>query len=48
MILHGSLAPESAIVKLGLRGPDRKSRVQRPAIVYDNGDEAIRAIASGA
>jgi dihydroxy-acid dehydratase len=46
-ILHGSLAPESAIVKLGLRGPDRRSEFSGPAIVYDNGDAAIRAIARG-
>jgi dihydroxy-acid dehydratase len=46
-ILHGSLAPESAIVKLGLRGPDRKSEFSGPAIVYENGDVAIRAIARG-
>jgi dihydroxy-acid dehydratase len=46
-ILHGTLAPESAIVKLGLRGPDRKSEFSGPAIVYDNGDVAIRAIARG-
>jgi dihydroxy-acid dehydratase len=46
-ILHGTLAPESAIVKLGLRGPDRRSEFSGPAIVYDNGDMAIRAIARG-
>jgi dihydroxy-acid dehydratase len=46
-ILHGTLAPESAIVKLGLRGPERRSEFSGPAIVYDNGDVAIRAIARG-
>ena len=46
-ILHGTLAPESAIVKLGLRGPERKSEFSGPAIVYDNGDVAMRAIARG-
>jgi dihydroxy-acid dehydratase len=34
-------------VKLGLRGPDRRSEFSGPAIVYDNGDAAIRAIARG-
>jgi dihydroxy-acid dehydratase len=46
-ILHGSLAPESAIVKLGLRGDDRKAQFSGPAIVYDNGAEAMQAIARG-
>ncbi len=46
-ILHGTLAPESAIVKLGLRGPDRKSEFSGPAIVYDDGETAMRAIARG-
>jgi dihydroxy-acid dehydratase len=46
-ILHGTLAPESAIVKLGLRGPDRKAEFSGPAIVYDDGESAMRAIARG-
>jgi dihydroxy-acid dehydratase len=47
VILHGSLAPESAIVKLGLRGPDRETRFSGPAIVFDDAREAIRAIEKG-
>jgi dihydroxy-acid dehydratase len=46
-ILHGTLAPESAIVKLGLRGAGRPSRFCGPAIVFDNGPEAMAAIARG-
>ncbi|HEV7447372.1 MAG TPA: dihydroxy-acid dehydratase [Steroidobacteraceae bacterium] len=46
-ILRGSLAPDSAIVKLGLRGPDRVARFSGPAIVYDDGAQAMQAIASG-
>jgi dihydroxy-acid dehydratase len=47
VILRGSLAPESAIVKLGLRGPDRKTQFTGPAIVYDDAAEAMRGIAKG-
>jgi dihydroxy-acid dehydratase len=46
-ILRGSLAPESAIVKLGLRGPGRATHFAGPAIVFDEGPEAIRAIQRG-
>ncbi|MGA3293427.1 MAG: dihydroxy-acid dehydratase [Candidatus Acidiferrales bacterium] len=47
VILRGTLAPESAIVKLGLRGPDRKTRFTGPAIVYEDAGEAMRSIANG-
>ncbi|HEV7714614.1 MAG TPA: dihydroxy-acid dehydratase, partial [Steroidobacteraceae bacterium] len=47
VILHGSLAPESAVVKLGLRGPQRKASFTGPAVVYDNGVEAIEGIRQG-
>jgi dihydroxy-acid dehydratase len=47
VILHGSLAPESAVVKLGLRGGDRKARFSGPAIVYDDGAKAMEAIGRG-
>jgi dihydroxy-acid dehydratase len=47
VVLHGSLAPESAIVKLGLRDPSRKDKFKGKAIVYDDGFEAIRAIREG-
>jgi dihydroxy-acid dehydratase len=46
-ILHGSLAPESAIVKLGLRGTGRQSRFKGPAIVFDTGQAAMAAISCG-
>ena len=48
VILRGSLAPESAIVKLGVRDGSRTSRFSGPAIVYDDGNQAMRAIESGA
>jgi dihydroxy-acid dehydratase len=47
VVLRGSLAPESAIVKLGLRDPGRKDRFSGAAIVYDDGFEAIRGIQAG-
>jgi dihydroxy-acid dehydratase len=47
VILRGSLAPESAVVKLGLRDPSRKDRFSGEAIVYDDGFEAIRGIRNG-
>jgi dihydroxy-acid dehydratase len=47
VILHGSLAPESAIVKLGLRGPDRVTRFTGAAIVYEGAAEAIQGIKNG-
>jgi dihydroxy-acid dehydratase len=47
VILKGSLAPESAVVKLGLRDPARKDRFKGKAIVYDDGFEAIAAIQRG-
>jgi dihydroxy-acid dehydratase len=46
-ILHGSLAPESAIVKLGLRGPYRVTRFEGKAIVYEEVAGAIRGIKNG-
>jgi dihydroxy-acid dehydratase len=46
-VLHGSLAPDSAIVKLGLRGEGRQSTFTGPAVVFDNGSEAMAAIARG-
>jgi dihydroxy-acid dehydratase len=47
VVLRGSLAPESAIVKLGLRDPNRKARFSGPAIVYDDGFDAIDGIQRG-
>ena len=46
-VLHGTLAPESAIVKLGLRGTARPSRFSGPAVVFDNGPAAMAAISQG-
>jgi dihydroxy-acid dehydratase len=47
VVLHGSLAPESAIVKLGIRGPGRKTQFTGTAVVYENGPEAIEGIQKG-
>jgi dihydroxy-acid dehydratase len=46
-ILRGTLAPESAIAKLGLRGAGRATRFSGPAIVFDNGPAALAAISRG-
>ena len=45
-ILRGSLAPESAIVKLGLSG-SRLETFDGPAAVYDDSDLALRDLADG-
>jgi dihydroxy-acid dehydratase len=47
VVLRGSLAPESAILKLGIRTADRQTRFAGPALVYDDGVEAIDAIRDG-
>ncbi|MEN3282405.1 MAG: dihydroxy-acid dehydratase [Solirubrobacteraceae bacterium] len=47
VVLHGSLAPESAILKLGVREPGRQTRFAGPALVYDDGMAAIAAIRAG-
>jgi dihydroxy-acid dehydratase len=47
VILKGSLAPESAIVKLGLRDAVRKDKFRGEAIAYDDGYEAIEGIRRG-
>jgi dihydroxy-acid dehydratase len=47
VILKGSLAPESAVVKLGIRDPSRKDKFRGKAIVYDDGFVAIEAIKKG-
>jgi dihydroxy-acid dehydratase len=46
-ILRGSLAPESAIVKLGLRTGGRVEKFEGPAVVYDDGFAAIADIQAG-
>src|SRR5262245_13452238 len=47
VILHGSLAPESAVVKLGLREPSRKARFSGPAVVFESAPEAMEGIRQG-
>jgi dihydroxy-acid dehydratase len=47
VILHGSLAPESAVVKLGVRVDGRKAKFSGTAIVYDSGTQAMEAIERG-
>jgi dihydroxy-acid dehydratase len=47
VVLHGSLAPESAILKLGIREPGRQTRFTGTALVYDDGMAAIDAIRNG-
>jgi dihydroxy-acid dehydratase len=46
-ILHGSLAPESAIVKLGLREAGRRTQFCGPAVVFDDCPSALQAIGRG-
>jgi dihydroxy-acid dehydratase len=45
-VLKGSLAPESAIVKLGIRG-SRLEKFDGPAVVYDDSELAMRHLADG-
>jgi dihydroxy-acid dehydratase len=47
VVLRGSLAPESAIIKLGVRDENRRAQFTGPAIVYDDALNAIDAIAHG-
>ena len=47
VVLKGSLAPESAIIKLGIRDASRKTKFKGPAVVFDSGQEAIKAIEDG-
>jgi len=47
VVLRGSLAPESAIIKLGVRNGERPSHFSGTAIVFDDGGQAMRAIESG-
>ena len=46
VILHGSLAPESAIIKLGT-GKNRKLAITGPALVFENGQDATDALRAG-
>jgi dihydroxy-acid dehydratase len=47
VVLHGSLAPESAITKPGARGADWKTQFTGTAVVYDGIVEAIEGIQKG-
>jgi dihydroxy-acid dehydratase len=47
VVLHGSLASESAIVKLGVRDAGRATRFSGAAGVFDNGPDAIQGIQNG-
>ncbi|HEY3729732.1 MAG TPA: dihydroxy-acid dehydratase [Steroidobacteraceae bacterium] len=46
-ILHGSLAPESAVVKLGIRDGSRPESFDGPAVVFEDTRSAMNAIAAG-
>jgi dihydroxy-acid dehydratase len=47
VVLHGSLAPESAIVKPGLRAPGQPLRFSGTAVVYDDVPGAIAGVQTG-
>jgi dihydroxy-acid dehydratase len=47
VVLHGSLAPESAIVKPGLRAPGQPLRFSGTAVVYDDVPGAIAGVQRG-
>jgi dihydroxy-acid dehydratase len=48
VVLRGSLAPESAIIKPGLRTPGQPVRFSGPAIVFDDVSSAIAGVQQGA
>jgi len=48
VVLHGSLAPESAIIKPGMRTPGAPMRFSGPAVVYGDVPDAIAGIQQGA
>jgi dihydroxy-acid dehydratase len=47
VVLRGSLAPESAIVKPGVRKPGQRGRFEGTAVVYDAVPEAIAGVQQG-
>jgi dihydroxy-acid dehydratase len=47
VVLRGSLAPESAIVRPGLQRPGRNGRFAGAAVVYDDVQEAIGGVQKG-
>ncbi|MBO9518710.1 MAG: dihydroxy-acid dehydratase [Porphyrobacter sp.] len=46
-ILKGSLAPESAVVKLGIRDGSRPETFRGPARVFDDNQAALQALSAG-
>jgi dihydroxy-acid dehydratase len=48
VVLHGSLAPESAIVRPGLQRPGHDGHFEGTAVVYDDVLEAIEGVQEGA
>jgi len=46
-IIKGSLAPESAVVKLGIRDGSRPEAFDGPAVVYEDSQLAIRHLTAG-
>jgi dihydroxy-acid dehydratase len=48
VVLHGSLAPESAIIKPGMRTPGALMRFSGPAVVYCDVADAIAGVQQGA
>jgi dihydroxy-acid dehydratase len=47
VVLHGSLAPDSAIVKPGMREPGQPLQFSGPALVYDDVPGAIAGVQKG-
>ncbi len=47
VLVKGSLAPDTGIVKVGLRTPDRKLQFKGPACVFDHPADAEAGIKSG-
>jgi dihydroxy-acid dehydratase len=47
VVLHGSLAPESAIARPGLRPPGQPTRLTGPALVFDAVPNALAALQRG-
>lgn len=48
VVLHGSLAPDSAIIRPGIRAPGSSDRFEGTALVFDGVPEAIAAVQKGA
>src|SRR6185295_710531 len=48
VVLHGSLAPESAIIKPGMRAPGQPLRFNGTAVVFDDVPAAMSGVQQGA